>query len=71
MHSSIQVRQAMDEMEAVPPFFGIDLVAHCGHSLAGEHAWTLTATDVFTGWTLNVAIRNRAHTRRRRNRAGR
>ncbi len=37
------------------------MVAHCGHSLAGEHAWTLTATDVFTGWTLNVAIRNRAH----------
>ena len=38
-------------------------VAHCRHSLKGEHAWTLTATDVFTGWTENVAIRNRAHTR--------
>ena len=35
----------------------------CGHTLKGEHAWTLTITDVFTGWTENVAIRNRAHSR--------
>ena len=61
LRSSITVRQAMDEMEKEPGFFEIDLVAHCGHSLKGEHAWTLTATDVFTGWTQNVAIRNRAH----------
>jgi transposase InsO family protein len=53
----------MDEMEKVPGFFEIDLVAHCGHSLKGEHAWTLTATDVYLGWTVNIAIRNRAHTR--------
>ncbi|MDP9318899.1 MAG: transposase family protein [Actinomycetota bacterium] len=63
LRSSIGVRQAMDEMEQAPGFFEIDLVAHCGHSLKGEHAWTLTATDVFTGWTENVAIRNRAHSR--------
>ena len=61
LRSSIAVRQAMDEMEKEPGFFEIDLVAHCGHSLKGEHAWTLTVTDVFTGWTENVAIRNRAH----------
>ncbi len=53
----------MDEVEQAPGFFEIDLVAHCGHTLKGEHAWTLTATDVWTGWTVNVAIRNRAHTR--------
>jgi len=63
LRSSITVRQAMDEMEKAPGFFEIDLVAHCGHTLKGEHAWTLTATDVFTGWTQNVAIRNRAHSR--------
>ncbi len=63
LRSSIGVRQAMDEMEKAPGFFEIDLVAHCGHSLKGEHAWTLTATDVYTGWTENIAIRNRAHTR--------
>ena len=59
--SSITVRQAMDAMETEPGFFEIDLVAHCGHSLKGEFAWTLTATDVFTGWTENITIRNRAH----------
>jgi hypothetical protein len=63
LRSSISVRQAMDEMEKSPGFFEIDLVAHCGHSLKGEHAWTLTATDVYLGWTVNIAIRNRAHTR--------
>ena len=63
LRSSISVRQAMDEMEQAPGFFEIDLVAHCGHSLKGEHAWTLTVTDVFLGWTENIAIRNRAHSR--------
>jgi len=57
------VRQAMDKMEQAPGFFEIDLVAHCGHSLKGEHAWTLTATDVYLGWTVNIAIRNRAYSR--------
>ena len=63
LRSSIVVRQAMDAMEKAPGFFEIDLVAHCGHTLKGEHAWTLTATDVYLGWTVNIAIRNRAHTR--------
>ena len=63
LRSSIGVRQAMDKMEQAPGFFEIDLVAHCGHTLKGEHAWTLTATDVYLGWTENIAIRNRAHSR--------
>ncbi len=61
LRSEIGVRRAMDEMEQAPGFFEIDLVAHCGHTLKGEHAWTLTATDVYLGWTVNIAIRNRAH----------
>ncbi len=36
---------------------------HCGHTLNGEHAWTLTVTDVFTGWTENIATRNPAYSR--------
>jgi len=63
LRSSIGVRQVMDEMEHAPGFFEIDLVAHCGHTLKGEHAWTLTMTDVYLGWTENIAIRNRAHSR--------
>ena len=60
LRSQIKVRQAGDDMEKVPGFLEIDLVAHCGHTLKGEFLWTLTATDVFLGWTLNVAIKNRA-----------
>lgn len=49
LRSLIGVRQAMDEMQQRPGFCEIDLVGHCGHSLKGEHAWTLTATDVLPG----------------------
>jgi hypothetical protein len=28
-----------------------DTVAHCGNSLAGDFAWSLTMTDILTGWT--------------------
>ncbi len=37
------------------------MVVHGGPTLAVEFARTLTATDVFTGWTENVAARNGAH----------
>lgn len=43
-----------------PGLVAIDTVAHCGHTLLGEYAYTLTATDVFTGWTVNRAIKNKA-----------
>jgi transposase InsO family protein len=60
LRSSITVRKAGDEHEQEPGFVEVDLVAHCGPALVGEFAWTLTATDVFTGWTENIAIRNKA-----------
>ena len=34
----------------------VDLVAHCGGSLSGKHAWTVTMTDVFSGWTCARAV---------------
>jgi len=33
------VRQGTDKIENAPGFFEIDLVAHCGHTLKGEHGW--------------------------------
>jgi hypothetical protein len=33
-----------------------DTVAHCGGSLSGEFIWSLTFTDIFSGWTENRAI---------------
>jgi len=35
-------------------------VAHCGPTLIGEFARTLTMTDLVTGWTENASIRNNA-----------
>ncbi len=36
-----------------------DTVAHCGSSLEGDFVWSLTFTDVFTGWTENGAVWNK------------
>src|SRR5680860_112560 len=61
LRNSITVRKAGDEHEQAPGFIEADMVVHCGPTLAGEFARTLTATDVFTGWTDNIAVRNGAH----------
>lgn len=37
-----------------------DTVAHCGGSLSGSFAWTLTVTDIFSNWTENRAVWNKA-----------
>lgn len=48
------------DSERRPGFCEIDLVAHCGGVAAGEFAYTLTVTDVFTGWTECAALVNRS-----------
>lgn len=42
-----------------PGFIEADSVAHCGASLEGNFAWSLTFTDVCSGWTENRAIWNK------------
>jgi hypothetical protein len=37
--------------ESLPGFVEADTVAHCGNSLAGDFVWSLTLTDIVTGWT--------------------
>ncbi|SNV53921.1 Integrase core domain [Legionella lansingensis] len=32
-------------------FMEADSVAHCGASLAGDFVWSITLTDIFSGWT--------------------
>lgn len=61
LRNSITVRRAGAEHERAPGFVEADLVAHCGPTLVGEFVRTLTVTDVFTGWTENMAIKNSAH----------
>lgn len=40
-------------------FMEVDLVAHCGGTAAGDYCYTLTMTDIRTGWTECVAVPNR------------
>jgi hypothetical protein len=45
-----------------PGFLEADSVAHCGNSLAGNFVWSLTLTDIATGWTENRATWNKGAT---------
>lgn len=42
-----------------PGFIQADTVAHGGDSTEGDFVWSLTFTDVFTGWTFNGAVWNK------------
>ena len=61
LRNSIKIRKAGDEVSSEPGFFEVDTVAHCGPTLKGEFARTLTLTDVATGWIHMEAMRNNAH----------
>ena len=39
-----------------PGFIEVDLVAHCGTSVAGEYINTLDIVDIATGWTSQRAV---------------
>lgn len=39
-----------------PGFAEADTVAHCGGSMSGEFIWSLTLTDIYSGWTANRAV---------------
>jgi len=44
-----------------PGFLQADTVAHGGDSMEGNFVWTLTLTDVFSGWTENRAVWNKGY----------
>lgn len=56
----IPIRTFAQWNDARPGFLEIDLVGHDGGNASGEFLFTLDATDVATGWTETVAIRNKA-----------
>src|SRR5665648_501502 len=60
LKDSIPMRTWADWDDAVPGFVEIDLVGHEGGVPSGEHAYTLTVTDIATGWTENRSVRNKA-----------
>lgn len=43
-------------------FLEADSVAHCGGSLAGDFIWSLTYTDLCSGWTEGRAVWNKGST---------
>ena len=49
--SQIPVRTFSQWEEDRPGFVEMDLVAHCGDHLDGRFLYTLTLTDLATGWT--------------------
>jgi Integrase core domain len=60
LRNSITIRTCADEAPDRPGVIEADTVAHCGPTLIGEFARTLTMTDLVTGWTENCSIRNNA-----------
>lgn len=60
LKSQIPVRTWADWDDAVPGLVEIDLVGHEGGNSSGEFCFTLTVTDIATGWTINRSVRNKA-----------
>jgi hypothetical protein len=60
LKSQIPIRTWADWDDAVPGFVEIDLVGHEGGNAVGDHCYTLTVTDIATGWTENRSVRNKA-----------
>jgi hypothetical protein len=51
LKQQIPIRTFEEWNEARPGFLEADLVAHCGTDIEGGYLYTLTLTDVATGWT--------------------
>ncbi len=60
LKDAIAIRTWAQWNDAIPGFVEIDLVGHEGGNAIGDHAYTLTVTDIATGWTENRSVRNKA-----------
>lgn len=60
LKAQIPVRTWADWSEKEPGYCEMDLVHHCDDDTSGEYLHTLTVTDVATGWTEILALRNRS-----------
>jgi hypothetical protein len=56
----VPIRTFSEWDESKPGFLEIDLVSHGGGDERGEFCQTLSATDVYSGWTETEAVRNKA-----------
>jgi len=60
LKSQIPIRTWSEWDDATPGFVEIDLVGHEGGNSFGEFCFTLTMTDIATGWTVNRSVANKA-----------
>src|SRR6266700_7548465 len=51
LKQQIPIRTFQEWNETRPGFLEADLVAHCGTDIEGGYLYTLTLTDIATGWT--------------------
>jgi hypothetical protein len=56
LRKSIAVRTFNDWNDPPPGYFEMDMVAHCGKSVAGSHVHSLVLTDIASGWTEAAAM---------------
>lgn len=60
LKSQIPIRTWSEWDEDIPGFVEVDLVGHEGGNSYGEFCFTLTMTDIATGWTVNRSVANKA-----------
>ena len=61
LRSEIPIRTGTWDLTR-PGYLEADSVAHCGGSLAGDFIWSLTYTDILSGWTEGGAVWNKGAT---------
>ena len=60
LKQQIPIRTFEEWKEIQPGFLEADLVAHCGTDIEGGYLYTLTLTDVATGWTECLPLLHRS-----------
>ena len=60
LKTQIPIRTWAEWDDERPGFVEIDLVSHEGGNSTGEFCFTLTVTDIATGWTINRSVKNKA-----------
>ncbi len=60
LKKQIPIRTFQEWNDVKPGFLEADLVAHCATQADGSFLWTLTLTDIATGWTECLPLLNKS-----------
>jgi hypothetical protein len=64
LKQQIPIRTFKEWSDTRPSFLETDLVAHCGTDINSGYLYTLTLTDIATGWTECLPLLHRREVRR-------